>query len=157
MLNGESISMKNGGVVEPVEVHLGVRYDSKRNKVSGMYEQVPMNDTFIYILFKNLELIFKNEDDNIQSSFLSGMFQEFFVMESSTETIHYIQSMKMPCKFKFISMTLKLQTHWGLNMSFINLDVYISLCHFAATPEFIFDEYPSHYIVSLSRWEEVWH
>lgn len=58
--------MKNGGVVEPVEVHLGMRYNSKRNKVSGMYELVPVNDTFIYIqLFKNLEFIFKNKDDNI--------------------------------------------------------------------------------------------
>lgn len=37
------------GVVEPTEVHLGVRYDSRRNKISGMYEQIPVNDTFIYI------------------------------------------------------------------------------------------------------------
>lgn len=48
-------------LVEPVEIHLGVRYDSKRNKVTGLYEQVPVNDTFIYIpLFKTLEFIFKN-------------------------------------------------------------------------------------------------
>ena len=41
------------GVVQPVEVHLGVRYDSKINRISGNYEQVPVNDTFIYVpLFK---------------------------------------------------------------------------------------------------------
>ena len=51
------------GVVEPLEIHLGVRYDSKRNKVSGVYEQVPVNDTFIYVpLLKTLEFIFKNEE-----------------------------------------------------------------------------------------------
>ncbi|XP_030606887.1 uncharacterized protein LOC115795207 [Archocentrus centrarchus] len=51
------------GVVEPVEINLGVRYDSKRNKISGIYEQVPVNDTFIYVpLFKTLEFIFKNAE-----------------------------------------------------------------------------------------------
>ena len=50
------------GVVEPVEIHLGVRYDSKRNEVSGKYEQVPVNDTFIYVpLLKILDFIFRNE------------------------------------------------------------------------------------------------
>lgn len=50
------------GVVEPLEMHLGVRYDSKRNKISGVYEQVPVNDTFVYIpLLKTLEFIFKNK------------------------------------------------------------------------------------------------
>lgn len=51
------------GVVEPVEINLGVRYDSKRNKISGIYEQVPVNDTSIYVpLFKTLEFIFKNAE-----------------------------------------------------------------------------------------------
>lgn len=35
--------------------------------------------------------------------------------------------------------------------------LYFTLHNFAATPELISDEYPSHDIVSLSRWEEVWH
>ncbi|XP_041825036.1 uncharacterized protein LOC121629374 [Melanotaenia boesemani] len=69
------------GVVEPAEIHLGVRYDLRRNKVSGIYEQVPVNDTFIYIpLLKTLEFIFKNE--TIYCHFnkhdaLSDLYQDF--------------------------------------------------------------------------------
>lgn len=55
ILNGQSILLKKWGVIEPVQINLGVSYDSKRNKVSGVYEQVPVNDTFIYLpLFKTL-------------------------------------------------------------------------------------------------------
>ncbi|XDV17710.1 hypothetical protein PO909_023532 [Leuciscus waleckii] len=61
--NGENISVRNGGVVEPTEIHLGVRYDTRKNKISGMYEQIPVNDTFIYIpLLKTLEFIFRNNE-----------------------------------------------------------------------------------------------
>ncbi|XP_048100920.1 uncharacterized protein LOC125295613 [Alosa alosa] len=68
------------GVVQPVEVHLGVRYDSKKNKVSGNYEQVPVNDTFISIpLFKTLDFIFKNEviRSHIPSSTFSDLYSDF--------------------------------------------------------------------------------
>ena len=69
------------GVVEPLEIHLGVRYDSKRNKISGAYEQVPVNDTFMYIpLLKTLEFIFKNEEICYQinkSSAVSTLYQDF--------------------------------------------------------------------------------
>lgn len=69
------------GVVEPVEIHLGVRYDSKRNKISGVYEQVPVNDNFIYIpLLKTLEFIFKNEEVccNVnKSAALGNLYQDF--------------------------------------------------------------------------------
>lgn len=37
------------GVVEPVEKILGVRYDTRRNKQTGTSDQVPVNDTFVYI------------------------------------------------------------------------------------------------------------
>lgn len=37
------------GVVDPVELRLGVRYDTRRNTKTGIYEQVPVNDKFIYI------------------------------------------------------------------------------------------------------------
>ena len=47
------------GVVEPVEIHLGVRYDSKRNKVSGRYEQVQVNDTFIYVPLLKIPVYFE--------------------------------------------------------------------------------------------------
>lgn len=79
------------GVVEPIEMHLGVRYDSRRNKISGMFEQIPVNDTFIYI--------YPSSEDSC--SFL-GMMKcvisfkgnskviciEIFVMDSITKTIH---------------------------------------------------------------------
>lgn len=71
------------GVVQPLEVHLGVRYESRRNRTSGLYEQVPVNNTFIYIpLFKTLEFIFKNEIicSHITSStlvFYSDMYSDF--------------------------------------------------------------------------------
>jgi len=41
------------GVVEPVELRFGVRYETKRNNKTGTYEQVPVNDKFIYI-FKGI-------------------------------------------------------------------------------------------------------
>lgn len=53
-------SEKWGVVVKLVEIHLGVRFDSKRNKKSGVNEQVPVNDTFKYV--KTLNFIFKNEE-----------------------------------------------------------------------------------------------
>ncbi|XP_056439497.1 uncharacterized protein LOC130376301 isoform X1 [Gadus chalcogrammus] len=68
------------GVVQPVEVHLGVRYDSKINRISGNYKQVPVNDTFIYVpLFKTLEFIFKNKIicSHIQSSKFSDLYSDF--------------------------------------------------------------------------------
>ena len=98
------------GVVEPLEIHLGVRYDSKRNKISGAYEQVPVNDTFMYIpLLKTLEFIFKNEEICYQINKSSAV--RISVMENTTEIMHCIQNQKMHCKFKFIMMTLKHQIH----------------------------------------------
>lgn len=71
---------KKWGVVEPTEIHLGVRYDSRRNTTSGMYEQTTVNDTFIYIpLLKTLEFIFRNEEvcKLIQEHRQSDMYREF--------------------------------------------------------------------------------
>lgn len=34
------------GVVEPVEITLGIRYDNRLNKKTGTYDQVPVKDTF---------------------------------------------------------------------------------------------------------------
>lgn len=66
------------GVSQPVEVHLGVRYDSKINRVSGIYEQVPVNDTFIYVpLFKTLDFIFKVICSHIQSDKFSDLYSDF--------------------------------------------------------------------------------
>lgn len=38
-----------------------MQYDSKRNESSALYEQVPVNDTFIYVPILK-ELIFKNAE-----------------------------------------------------------------------------------------------
>ncbi len=68
------------GVVQPLEVHLGVRYDSRKNRRSGFYEHVPISDTFMYIpLFETLEFIFKNEMicGHIQSSTASDIYSDF--------------------------------------------------------------------------------
>ncbi len=64
-----------------MEINLGVRFDSKRNKTSGVYEQVPVNDTFIYVpLLKTLDFIFKNEEVCCQmnkSAALGNIYQDF--------------------------------------------------------------------------------
>jgi len=38
------------GVVEPVEIALGVRFDSRRNRSSGTYNQVPVTDKLKKVL-----------------------------------------------------------------------------------------------------------
>ncbi|XP_014904683.1 uncharacterized protein LOC106957746 isoform X2 [Poecilia latipinna] len=51
------------GVVEPVEITLGVRYDSRRNQKSGTYDQVPVKDTFIYVpILETLQFMCRNQN-----------------------------------------------------------------------------------------------
>ncbi len=51
------------GIVEPVEVALGVRYDTRRNRTAGTYDQVPVTDKFVYIpLLETLKYIFTNQE-----------------------------------------------------------------------------------------------
>lgn len=51
------------GVVDPVEVTLGVRYDSRRNQKSGTYDQVPVKDTFVYVpILETLQFMCRNQD-----------------------------------------------------------------------------------------------
>lgn len=50
-------------IVEPVEVALGVRYDTRRNRTTGTYDQVPITDTFVYTpLLETLKFIFANQE-----------------------------------------------------------------------------------------------
>lgn len=50
-------------IVEPAELRLGVRYDTRRNSKTGTCEQVPINNKFIYIpILITLQFIFKNEN-----------------------------------------------------------------------------------------------
>lgn len=51
------------GVVEPREITLGVRYDTRRNQKSGTYDQVPVKDTFIYVpILESLKFTCKNPE-----------------------------------------------------------------------------------------------
>ncbi|RVE61678.1 hypothetical protein OJAV_G00174850 [Oryzias javanicus] len=51
------------GVVEPKEITLGVRYDTRRNQKSGTYDQVPVKDTFIYVpILDSLKFMCKNPE-----------------------------------------------------------------------------------------------
>ena len=51
------------GIVEPLEIVLGVRYDTRRNGTTGMYSQVPVNDTFMYVpILETLKCIFRNPE-----------------------------------------------------------------------------------------------
>ncbi|PIK48988.1 hypothetical protein BSL78_14139 [Apostichopus japonicus] len=51
------------GMVEPHEISLGVRMESRINKVTRLHEQVPVNNTFIYIpIIRTLELLLKHPD-----------------------------------------------------------------------------------------------
>lgn len=134
------------GVVEPLGIHLGVRYDSKRNKVSGVYEQVPLNNAFIHIsLLRTLEFIFKNEEVVVKLINLQVLVTHtrISVMENTLEITHCFQNRKMHCKFKFTTMTLKQQMHWGLN----KLGFFIA--QFTTTSKLNPDEYPSYFFVSF--------
>lgn len=67
-------------MVQPVELHLGVRYDTRRCSKTGTYEQVPVNDKFIYIpILKTLQFIFKNESicEMMQICTQSDTYQDF--------------------------------------------------------------------------------
>ncbi|XP_057205407.1 uncharacterized protein LOC130563694 [Triplophysa rosa] len=70
------------GVVEPQEIVLSVRYDTRRIKETGTYSQVPLNDTFIYIpILESLKFIFRNGEicDQIKTHISSSphIFRDF--------------------------------------------------------------------------------
>ena len=51
------------GMVEPKEIKLGVRFDSRLNKVTNQYEQVPVHDTFIYVpILDTMKLLLSHSD-----------------------------------------------------------------------------------------------
>ncbi|XP_059362352.1 uncharacterized protein LOC132101422 isoform X1 [Carassius carassius] len=69
------------GIVEPVEVALGVRYDARRNRTTGTYDQVPITDKFVYIpLLQTLKFIFTNQeicDHFVQPCEKTGFYKDF--------------------------------------------------------------------------------
>ncbi len=51
------------GVVEPVEIVLGMRYDMRRNKKTGCYDQVPVKETYVYVpILETLKFMCRNVD-----------------------------------------------------------------------------------------------
>lgn len=51
------------GVVEPLEIILGIRYDIRRDKGTGTYSQVPVKDTFVYIpILETIKFICHNTE-----------------------------------------------------------------------------------------------
>lgn len=50
-------------IVEPVEHVLGVRFDIHRDKTTGTYRQVPVNDKFMYVsIMGSLSSMFRNSE-----------------------------------------------------------------------------------------------
>jgi hypothetical protein len=59
------------GTVQPVEKVLGIRFDNRRNKMTGTYDEIVMTDTFSYgPILETLQSILKNP--NINGMFNSG-------------------------------------------------------------------------------------
>lgn len=51
------------GVVEPLEIMLGHRFDTRRNKQTGTYDQVQVKDTFVYIpILETIQFMCRNAD-----------------------------------------------------------------------------------------------
>lgn len=51
------------GVVEPVEIMLGHQFDTRRNKQTGTYDEVPVKDTFVYIpILETIQFMCWNSD-----------------------------------------------------------------------------------------------
>ncbi|XP_030601542.1 uncharacterized protein LOC115791568 [Archocentrus centrarchus] len=61
---------KKWKIVEPVEHVLGVRYDTRLDKTTGVYSQIPVNDKFMYVpILGTLDSLFTNQE-------LSTCFQQ---------------------------------------------------------------------------------
>lgn len=69
------------GVVDPIDVLLGVRYDTRRNRGSGTYDQVPVTDKFVYVpLLETLKFIFANKEicnHIVEPCEASGVYKDF--------------------------------------------------------------------------------
>ena len=65
-LNSEYKRMKycvSLGLVEPQEIKLGIRYDSRLNKITKQYEQIAIEDTFVYIpILESLKQLLSHKD-----------------------------------------------------------------------------------------------
>lgn len=66
--------------MQPVELHLGVRYDTRRNNTTGTYEQIPVNSKFISVpIPKTFQFILRNEKicEMMQTFTQSDVYEDF--------------------------------------------------------------------------------
>lgn len=68
-LNSEAkrkrLFMEKWGIIEPSEIVLGTRFDSRRNKTTGTFDQVVVTDKFAYIpILETLKAILQNPQLN---------------------------------------------------------------------------------------------
>ncbi len=81
----EKFFSERWGIVQPLEIVLGIRYDNRRNKRTGSYDQVPVKDTFVYIpILDSLKFMFRNTD--ICKHFESGF--DIVVRDKASFEIH---------------------------------------------------------------------
>lgn len=66
---------KKWKIVEPIEYVLGVHYDTRFDKTTGIYSQVPVNDKFMYVpILGTLKSLFTNQE--LRSCFHQGKSHE---------------------------------------------------------------------------------
>lgn len=62
-------------IVEPIEYVLGVRFDVQRDRTTGVYSQIPVNDKFVYVpIIGTLKSMFKNNE--LSEAFLQAKQNE---------------------------------------------------------------------------------
>jgi len=111
------------GVVEPVELRFGVRYETRRNNKTGTYEQVPVNDKFIYIpVLKTLQFIFRNENICEMMQTCTHMtYMKISVTVATLKIIHYFRLINLLSKFNYTLMSLNVQILLAPKKVFIKL------------------------------------
>lgn len=102
------------GLVEPVEVALGVRYDTRRNRATGTYNQVPVTDKFVYIpLLETLKFIFNNKEicNHIsQPCEKTGLYKDFCDGNYFKDHPFSLKSHTLS-KYRYSMMILRWQIH----------------------------------------------
>lgn len=110
------------GVVEPVDIVLGIQFDARRNKQEGSYVPVPVNDTFVYIpILESIKFMCQNPDIcKLMGELLyhNLIDTKTFVMEVIVRHIHCSLNTRILYKSSCSMISLKLLTHWVQNEVF---------------------------------------
>ena len=104
---------KKWGVVEPIERVLGIRFDTRRNKQTGTYDQVPVNDTFVYIpILETIKFMCRNADNCLGKLVYQDLTDtKTFVMAVILRRIHCSLNTQSLYKSSCFMSTLRLLTH----------------------------------------------